>query len=682
MEFRVFAKQGKDIHALVEIGEPKVSMSVGVAASFTFVLYPNNEMYNRLTQLTTYVDVMRDSEYIFRGRVVAISPKNNNDGSFWQEVTCESALAYLNDSMLVWEKVNQPPRDFFRKLINNHNSQVDSERQLKIGNVSVTNSTNNLYCYVEDGLTTLAEITTDLIQNEDLGGELWIRYESDGTYIDWIRDSKTKGSQDIRLAKNLLELSTSPDISTVATVLYPFGSVQSDVNTDDKAKDVSTPHLTISSVNNGKPYLIDDELFKKYGWLAKTQTWDNVTDANNLLSKAKAYFDKLKKIKVSYTLQAVDLYPLGVVDKPFELGKYYHVVNPAIGTEEWLRIVGIVIDMARPLESTYTIGDQVKRLVDYDLEALGAREDIKRLSEQNRVGRIEITKLKAENEGLRQANDSLRHDLQVIAGSGGAAPSGQTQPINGDWSGVIRNAAKVMQVNDLTDSDVKRILDLINNESGGDQTVTQTVWDVNMANGNPAQGLLQYIPSTFRSYSLEGHTSILSGYDQLLAFFNNKNWRSDIHIPGWGPTGSRRYDKIPVITPTYTDGAARLRSEARKYLGVKYVYGGGRPIGSANPYSGLDCSSFIAWVFHDLGINIPAQTVSMEPYFTTVSKAQPGDVGFYGGHGNSYHVCLFLDSQTIIYAPTEGEVVKEKPVSYYPPNWIGRNANMAELVSK
>ena len=327
-------------------------------------------------------------------------------------------------------------------------------------------------------------------------------------------------------------------------------------------------------------------------------------------------------------------------------------------------------------------GDQTKRMVDYDLEALGARNSLKRLSEQNRISNIEISKLKIENEGLRQANDSLRHDLQVIAGYGGATPSGQTQPINGDWSGVIRNAAKVMQVNDLTDSDVKRILDLINNESGGDQTVTQTVWDVNMANGNPAQGLLQYIPSTFRSYSLEGHTSILSGYDQLLAFFNNKNWRSDIHIPGWGPTGSRRYDKIPVITPTYTDGAARLRSEARKYLGVKYVYGGGRPIGSANPYSGLDCSSFIAWVFHDLGINIPAQTVSMEPYFTTVSKAQPGDVGFYGGHGNSYHVCLFLDSQTIIYAPTEGEVVKEKPVSYYPPSWIGRNASMSELVSK
>lgn len=682
MEFRIVARQGNKVYSLNEVVSPKVSLAVGVAASFSFDLYPNSPMYNQLNQLTTYIDVMRDNTYIFRGRIIAISPKNSSDGSFWQEVTCESALAYLNDSILVWERVNQPPGDFFRKLINNHNSQMDSERQLKLGTVNVTNSTNNLYCYVEDGITTFAEINTDLIKNEDLGGELIVRYESDGNYIDWMYDRQIRGTQEIALAKNLIELSPSPDISMIATVLYPFGSVSSDANTDNKAKDVSTPHLTISSVNNGKPYIIDNELFKKYGWLAKTQTWDNVTDPNNLLNKARAYFDKLKKIKVSYNLQAVDLYPLGIVDKPFELGNYYHVVNPAIGTEGYLRLVGMVLDLDKPLESTYTIGDQTKRMVDYDLEALGARNSLKRLSEQNRISNIEISKLKVENEGLRQANDSLKHDIQVIANSGGSAPGGQTQPINGDWSGVIRYAAKVMQVTDLTDTDVKNILALIKAESGGDQTITQVVWDVNMANGNPAQGLLQFINETFKRYAVEGHMSILSGFDQLLAFFNNSNWRKDIHIPGWSPTGSKRFDKIPVVTPTYTAGASKLRSEARKYLGVKYVYGGGRPIGSANPYNGLDCSSFIAWVFHDLGINIPAQTVSMEPYFSTISKAQTGDVGFYGGHGNSYHVCLFLDSQTIIYAPTEGEVVKEKPVSYYPPNWIGRNTNMAELVRK
>ena len=66
---------------------------------------------------------------------------------------------------------------------------------------------------------------------------------------------------------------------------------------------------------------------------------------------------------------------------------------------------------------------------------------------------------------------------------------------------------------------------------------------MNTASGNPAQGLLQYIPQTFKAYAVRGHNNIRSGYDQLLAFFNNSNWRRDNPggRSGWGPTGSRRF---------------------------------------------------------------------------------------------------------------------------------------------
>src|SRR5699024_8987741 len=37
--------------------------------------------------------------------------------------------------------------------------------------------------------------------------------------------------------------------------------------------------------------------------------------------------------------------------------------------------------------------------------------------------------------------------------------------------------------------------------------------------------------------------NIKSGYDQLLAFFNNSNWRRDLPYgrSGWGPSGRRRF---------------------------------------------------------------------------------------------------------------------------------------------
>ncbi|EAH2076665.1 hypothetical protein D4937_16285, partial [Listeria monocytogenes] len=81
----------------------------------------------------------------------------------------------------------------------------------------------------------------------------------------------------------------------------------------------------------------------------------------------------------------------------------------------------------------------------------------------------------------------------------------------------------------------------IQRESGGNQKIIQSsaVVDVNTLSGNPARGLLQYIPQTFKSYAVKGHGNILSGYDQLLAFFNNSTWQRDLPYGkrGWGPRG-------------------------------------------------------------------------------------------------------------------------------------------------
>ena len=97
-----------------------------------------------------------------------------------------------------------------------------------------------------------------------------------------------------------------------------------------------------------------------------------------------------------------------------------------------------------------------------------------------------------------------------------------------NWSSEIRRAARQMKVS-ITEADVRAINAQIMRESSGNQNIVQSssVWDVNTASGNPAQGLLQYIPQTFKAYAVRGHNNIRSGYDQLLAFFNNSNWRRD-----------------------------------------------------------------------------------------------------------------------------------------------------------
>lgn len=111
------------------------------------------------------------------------------------------------------------------------------------------------------------------------------------------------------------------------------------------------------------------------------------------------------------------------------------------------------------------------------------------------------------------------------------------------WRKYIRRAANQMHTS-VSGSDMAKILSMISAESGGNPTITQQISDINSAKGTPAQGLLQFVPSTFDAFAAKGHRKLKNGYDQLLALFNDSNWKSDIHYGGgWGPTGHRRFAK-------------------------------------------------------------------------------------------------------------------------------------------
>lgn len=130
--------------------------------------------------------------------------------------------------------------------------------------------------------------------------------------------------------------------------------------------------------------------------------------------------------------------------------------------------------------------------------------------------------------------------------------------IGGDWGPAISSAARHMWAK-ISRGFRDELKQVIQNESGGIENRIQdaAVDDVNMRNGNPAQGILQYIPQTFAKYAMPGHGNILAGFDQLLAFFNNTDYLSSIgfspvlHKIDWlnaGPVGGRRYANSGHIT--------------------------------------------------------------------------------------------------------------------------------------
>lgn len=141
--------------------------------------------------------------------------------------------------------------------------------------------------------------------------------------------------------------------------------------------------------------------------------------------------------------------------------------------------------------------------------------------------------------------DGDHYDHVHISGNKPSGPkyqAGGSGKVGGSWLSTIYKAAAQMGQR-LSAAEATGILAQIQRESGGNEKIIQSsaVWDINMANGNPARGLLQYIPQTFRAYAVKGYGNIMNGYHQLLAFFNNSNWRRDLPYgqSGWGPSGYR-----------------------------------------------------------------------------------------------------------------------------------------------
>ena len=149
----------------------------------------------------------------------------------------------------------------------------------------------------------------------------------------------------------------------------------------------------------------------------------------------------------------------------------------------------------------------------------------------------EPVKVKANNKLQKQIKNQVGkgfwRTIQKIADKYGEQFNGANS-ISGS---MIEAAARKMHVN-LPDGFVKDVLRVAMSESGN-RNIQQQIHDVN-SGGNEAQGPLQFTPQTFKAFAMPGHTNIHNPYDELLAFFNNSDWRSSI---GWTTIwGHRKFD--------------------------------------------------------------------------------------------------------------------------------------------
>ena len=338
--------------------------------SFTFTIFPNNDGYNLIYPLKTLVEVKNliTNNVEFEGRVLLQTPKMDSNGIIYKTVVCESYLGYLNDSVQNYEVISGvSAEELFKKIINNHNSQVENSKKFIIGEIKIgTSSSDNEDRYLNYEKT-FDSINKNLI--ERFGGELRVRKAGDNIYIDYIKEIGEKKNTVIALANNLISIEQEKDPSEIITRLIPVGAKLE--NSDER--------LTITNINGGINYVEDEEAIKEFGVIVDTVNFDDITEAIELLNKAKSYLKENNKIKKKYKIDALDLSTIDLNFDSFEVGNKYRVINSLMNIDEELRIIEKTLDINSPQNSSLTFGDKFEDIKDYQLGITKTTKDLNTL---------------------------------------------------------------------------------------------------------------------------------------------------------------------------------------------------------------------------------------------------------------------------------------------------------------
>lgn len=326
-----------------KIAKGSITLETNKSGSFTFSIYPDHFYYDQFVKKKTIIKVLKDNAIVFRGRVL----NDTTDYYSNKVITCEGELGFFHDSIIKPYTFNGTPQALFNKFINDYNSQVDDFKKFKIGNVTVTDANN----YIARSNTDYEDVYSNLFSRlieDSTGGYFYITHGTDGTddipTINYLADFTEVSTQRIEFGSNLKDYTKTVKGDDLATVIIPLG------------KSANDSVLTISSVNNGKDYIEDAEAIKKYGRIATVVKWDDVTDANNLKTKATAKLKELIKQNITLELSALDLHLLDPLIKPLKINQYIPVSSTPHDFSATLLCNKQTIDLLKPDNDTVTLG--------------------------------------------------------------------------------------------------------------------------------------------------------------------------------------------------------------------------------------------------------------------------------------------------------------------------------------
>ena len=329
--------------------EPAIELEENNAGSFSFTIQNNHPSYDDIKRRKSIIKVYEDDEIIFAGMVYEIEEDFYKN----KKVYCEGELSYLNDTIQrPAEYHDMTVRGLLETYIENHNAQVEPEKQFKLGMVTVKDPNDSIYCYTNME-TTLSCIKDDLL--DDLGGILRVRYMNNEKYIDYITEDDVRTNQQvIRLGENLINYTSNISSLDIATAIIPLGN-----RLEESPIESLDMRLDIKSVNNNLDYVSDSIAVSNFGWIYKTVVWDDVTDANTLKSKGEKYLTDSQFDNLVIEVNALDMHLIDNNEMSIRLSDKIRIISKPHGLKDkYFRLTKQTINLNNPENNTITLGKE------------------------------------------------------------------------------------------------------------------------------------------------------------------------------------------------------------------------------------------------------------------------------------------------------------------------------------
>ena len=456
-----------------------LNLITGQAGTFTFTVPPDNVAFDTFSKFTSYIDVYRDTDLVFSGRVL----EDGKNFTTEQTIMCEGLLAVLNDSVFRPQTINDTLQNLVETLIDSHNSQVGADKQITIGTITVEDE--YVYRAYETIETTWSRLA-DLV--ESYGGFMQVVKTQGVLYLNWWQEYEQTNTQTIDFGSNILDIAQQSSGADIMTVLVPQGA---EADNEDGTKS----RVGIASVNGGIDYIVNPTAVTEFGLIVGTQIWDDVTQPAILKSKAIDWLNDIARNRVTINLSVVDLSAVDQEIEHFTIGQKVIVTSLPHGiNQQTFTVQERMLNLLDPTQNQMSLGQEVVGYVGKTNRALA--ENIQRIDH--------ITADYVTNDRINSINELMQsYETQIL----------QTSEM------VASIASQITTLNDQVTANQTRIEQTANQLSvfvdANGETLTYFILDAQgLWIGNPADPVrlletnnsIKFVDSTGNTILLEINT--------------------------------------------------------------------------------------------------------------------------------------------------------------------------------